>query len=146
MPRNLVIAIAALTVTLALGACTIQPAYPPQPLYQRLGGDTAIAAIVDDAVANIAADPRINQRFRHTGALHLRKNLVDLFCARTGGPCVYTGRDMSAAHDGMNIRDDEFNALVEDLALSLEKHRVPEAEKRELLAILGQMKNAVIGH
>lgn len=146
MPRNLVFVIATLAATLAVGGCTTQSTQPLPPLYQRLGGDTAITAIVDDAVANIAADPRINQRFRHTGALHLRRNLVDLFCARAGGPCVYTGRDMSAAHEGMNIRDDEFNALVEDLALSLEKHRVPEPEKRELLAILGQMKNAVIGH
>ena len=148
MPKNLAIAVAMLVSSLVVGACTTEPVKPvqDQSLYQRVGGYGMIATVVDDAIGNIAADVRINRRFTSAGALHLRKNLVDLVCARTGGPCVYAGADMSVAHEGMNIRDEEFDALVEDLIRSLDKFKVPSRERGELLAIFGQMKSAIVGH
>jgi len=105
-----------------------------------------MSAVVDDAVVNIAADPRINRRFANAEASHLRKNLLDLFCERAGGPCVYKGRDMASAHEGMFIRDDEFDALLEDIALSLDKFKVQPRDKSELLTKLAQMRGAIVGH
>ena len=140
------IACGAVLLACALGACTV----PPQPagpsLYERLGGRAAIAAVVDDAVRNMAADARINQRFAQANPNHLRGNLIDLLCQRAGGPCVYRGRNMADAHDGMQIRDDEFDALIEDVAKAMDKHRVPAVERGESLAILQQMRGAIVGH
>jgi hemoglobin len=136
-----------LAVLTALG-CTVAPTTPSttQPsLYERLGGRAAITAVVDDAIVNVSADPRINQRFANAGP-GLSKNLVELVCLRTGGPCTYTGADMATAHEGMFIRDDEFDALVEDMAKSLDKFKVPAREKGEALVILRQMRNAIVGH
>jgi len=107
-------AIALLAAALATDGCANRPAEDPS-LYKRFGGREAIEAVVDDAIANISADPRINQRFASAAIPHLKRDLVDLLCARSGGPCVYAGRDMASAHEGMNIRDDEFDALIEDL-------------------------------
>jgi len=101
---------------------------------------------VTDALANIAADRRINRRFGGVDQTSLHKNLVDLLCLRTGGPCTYTGLDMAAAHEGMKIRDDEFDALAEDMVKSFDKFKVPAREKGELVVILGTMRNAVVGH
>lgn len=153
MPRMsrmpaLVLAAAAALLVLVLAACATResgPAATPT-LYQRLGGQVAITAVVDDAVDRIAADPRINGRFGGTGIPHLKARLVELLCLRSGGPCVYTGRDMASAHEGMNIRDDEFDALVEDLAKSFATFKVPAREQGELLAMLARMKNAIVGH
>lgn len=132
-----------------LGSCTAPPpAEQPRggSLYQRLGGRPAIAILVDDAIVNIAADPRINQRFRSANAQHLTSNLVDLLCLRAGGPCVYSGRNMADAHDTMHIRDDEFDALIEDLVMSFDKFKVPAAEQREALIILDQMRSSIVWH
>jgi hemoglobin len=139
---------ATLAALLALGGCAMQQAQPaPTPtLYERLGGKAAITAAVDDAMTNIAADSRINQRFGSTDIARLKSELVDLICIRTGGPCTYSGRNMSDAHEGMHIRDDEFDALVQDLVKSLDKYKVPDREKGELLSILGQMRNSIVGH
>jgi hemoglobin len=115
-------------------------------LYQRLGGNDALNAMVVDAIGNIATDARINQRFSAIPVSRLQKNLVDLLCVRTGGPCKYSGLDMSAAHEGMNIRDDEFDALAQDFVKSLDKFKVPAREKAEVLTILNQMRNAIVGH
>lgn len=128
--------------------CTMQPAPPPrdQSLYQRLGGHEAITAVVNDAIVNVSTDARINQRFAKAGGPKLTSNLVDLICERTGGPCTYRGRNMADAHEGMNISDDEFDALVDDLAKALDKFKVPPRERSEVMAILAQMKNAIVGH
>jgi len=136
----------ALAAALALPACT-GPARAPAPsLYERVGGREAIAAVVDDAIVNLAADERINRRFGNASIPRLRRNLVDLLCVRTGGPCTYGGASMADAHEGMQIRPGEFDALVEDIARSLDKFQVPAREQGEVLAILRQMKSAVIEH
>src|SRR5204863_2681267 len=117
----------------------------PPSLYERLGGQPAITAVVDDFVGNVAADTRINRRFGNANVPRLKQNLVAQICAGTGGPCSYTGRDMKSAHAGMQITDGEFGALVEDLVKTLDKFKVPEKEKGELLAVLGPMKSDIVG-
>lgn len=114
-------------------------------LYDRLGGKDAISAVIDDFVANVAADARINTRFARTDIPHLKQMLVDQVCQATGGPCTYTGKSMPDAHKGMKITEAEFTALVEDLTRSLEKHNVPEREKTELLTALAGMKGDIVG-
>ena len=118
---------------------------PQKSLYDRLGGQPAVTAVVDDFVGNVAADNRINGFFARTDIPRLKKNLVDQICQGTGGPCTYTGRDMKTAHKGMNITDAQFNALVEDLVKTLDKFKVPEKEKGELLGVLGPMKPQIVG-
>jgi len=114
-------------------------------LYDRLGGKDAIVAVVDDFVGNVAADNRINRYFAKTDIPRLKRNLVDQICAGTGGPCTYTGRDMKTAHAGMGVTDADFDALVGDLVKSLDKFKVPDKEKGELLGILGPMRPSIVG-
>jgi hemoglobin len=113
-------------------------------LYERLGGTTAIVAVVDDFVGNVAADRRINGFFAHTDSARLKFNLVQQICAGTGGPCWYTGRDMKTAHAGLGIRSRHFNALVQDLGKTLKKFKVPAKEQAELVAILAPMKKDIV--
>ncbi len=148
MTRRLVVPGAlALTVVLGISACVGTPSQPKsQPsLYSRLGGKPAITAVVDDFVANVAADTRINERFAKANIPRLKSMLVDQLCEATGGPCTYTGKSMAEAHKGMNIREAEFDALVEDLVKSLDKLGVRPQEKSELLSALGAMKPQIVG-
>jgi len=131
-------------VALVLVSCSSQKV-AERPLYERLGGKDAISAVVDDFVANVAADTRINGRFAKTDIPHLKQMLVDQICQATGGPCTYNGRSMPDAHKGMHITEADFNALVEDLTRSLDKFKVGEREKTELLTALGGMKGQIVG-
>lgn len=142
------LALAVLGVLFAATACTTMNGgmtAGTKSLYDRLGGKPAITAVVDDFVANVAADARINRRFMGTNMPRLKSMLVEQICEATGGPCKYTGQNMTDAHRGMNIADGEFNALVEDLVKSLDKFKVPAREKNELLAALGGMKPQIVG-
>jgi len=113
-------------------------------LYERLGGLDAITAVVDSFSARCAGDDRINGKFARTDIPRLRKMLVDQVCEATGGPCTYTGRDMREAHDGMRVTAGEFDALVEDLAATLDEFDVPKAEQDELLGLLGPMRGDIV--
>lgn len=116
-----------------------------KPLFDRLGGQAAINAVVDDLTARIVADGRINQRFANTDIPHFKQALAEQLCEVSGGPCKYAGKDMRTAHAGMNIADDEFTFLVEDIKATLAKFKVPAREQNELITALGGMKKDVVG-
>ena len=118
-------------------------------LYDRLGGQPAIVAVVDDFVGNCAADKRINAFFAATAAnkdrlAKFKGNLVDQICEAAGGPCKYKGKDMKSAHAGMGISTADFNALVEDLTKSLNKFKVGKTEQNQLLGVLGPMNAQIV--
>jgi hemoglobin len=141
-----IIGVVVVASSVALAACAPPPPAPPPQasLYQRLGGQPAITAVVDDFVANVAADNRINHYFAQTNIPHLKMELVDQICQATGGPCAYTGKPMRVAHAGMHITDADFNALVQDLVKSLNKFNVPPQDQQQLLAILGPLKSDIV--
>ena len=113
-------------------------------LYDRLGGASAIAAVVDDFVARCAGDERINKKFVRTDIPRLKQMLADQVSEATGGPDTYAGRDMKETHRGMGVTAGEFDALVEDLVATLNKFDVPQAEQEELLGLLGPMRGDIV--
>jgi hemoglobin len=140
---NRVVAGIAVCVSLFASASYAQQAQQAT-LYERLGGTPAITAVVDDFVGNVAADSRINGFFARTDIPRLKQLLAEQICAGSGGPCTYTGRDMRSAHAGMGVSDADFTALVEDLVKTLNKFKVPQREKQELLSVLGPMKTDIV--
>jgi hemoglobin len=70
--------------------------------------------------------------------------LAEQICEVSGGPCKYTGRSMRAAHAGMEISDQDFAAVVEDLQKTLNKLDVPAREQNDLLTLLGGMKSDIV--
>lgn len=116
-------------------------------LYERLGGMLAIHAVMDDFMPSLTRDPALKPRFEKVPPLRMLKlkaALTEQICQATGGPCSYTGKEMKAAHAGMGITSTEFDALVRNLAASLDKLKVPAQEKSELLAALGPMKHDIV--
>jgi hemoglobin len=122
------------------------PAAPAakRSLYDRLGGKPAITAVVDAFVGRVAGDKRVNARFINTDIPQLKTLFVEFVCVATGGPCKYEGRDMRATHGGMQLVDEEFNAIVEDLTFALNKLKVPAPEQQEILGAIGPLKPQIV--
>lgn len=117
------------------------------PLYKRLGGYDAIAAVVDDFVPRLLNDSQLGRFFAGVSkdsGNRIRQLLVDQLCAATGGPCLYIGRDMKTAHAGMGITNADWDLSVKHLVTSLDKFRVPPREKSEVLAALGGLKDQIV--
>ncbi|MBI1847489.1 MAG: group 1 truncated hemoglobin [Candidatus Rokubacteria bacterium] len=111
-------------------------------------GRDAISIVVDQFVANMVADSRVNARFKGMpGAAveKLKSNLSDQICQAAGGPCSYYGRDMKTTHKGLNITEAEWNATVENLVKAMDKSRVGDREQKDLLAAVGPMKGDIVG-
>ena len=113
-------------------------------LYDRLGGLGAISAVVDSAVARIAADDRANQKFARSDLSRLKKEFTDQLCQATGGPCTYTGRSMQVTHAGMEVTGGEFDAVIEDIEATLEEFKVPKTERKELIDLLLPLRGEIV--
>jgi hemoglobin len=143
---------------------TVAKADAPKSLYDRLGGDTQITAVVDDFVTRALADPRVNWERKgvKVGGFsfsrgksvewqandynvgQLKKHLVQFIALSTGGPSFYDGKDIKAAHTSMHITNPEFDATVGDLKASLDKLQVPNKEQKELLAIIESTRPQIV--
>ncbi len=116
-------------------------------LYQRLGGYDAISAVVNEFADRLFADKKLDRFF---GALSTDSQVkfkqfnTTLVCAVTGGPCTYLGRSMTTAHEGMGVDNTNFNIVAGHLAATLDKFKVPAAEKKELLDIIGSLRSAIV--
>jgi hemoglobin len=139
--------LASIAVLSAVSAALSAQAAAKPSLYKRLGGYDAIAAVTDDFIGRLIADPRFEKFFAGASTDSkgkIRQHVVDQLCNAAGGPCLYTGRTMKQSHAGLGITEDDWNAAVKLLVASLDKFKVPEAEKGELAAILGTLKADIV--
>jgi hemoglobin len=119
-----------------------------QTLYQRLGGHDAISAVTDDFLGRITTDPQLKRFFighNQEGLSRIRLHIIDFLCVATGGPCAYTGQDMKIAHTGLGITDSDWNLTVKHLVATLDKFKVPEREKSEVLTAISGLKGDIVG-
>jgi hemoglobin len=134
-----------LLALLVLAAISVACTTREPSLYDRLGGTPGIAAVVDDFIGNVAADPVINRRFAGSDIPKLKRLLVEQICEASGGPCKYSGRSMKESHRGMAIDDAQFNAMAGDMAKTLDKFKVPAREKGEVMKLLASMRGDIVG-
>ena len=114
-------------------------------LYERLGGGDGIARIVDDVVAAHLANPLVKPRFENVEDLgKLKKLATEFFAVGSGGPEKYSGKDMRAAHQGMNISEQEYLAVMDDIMAVLGKHGIDDQTQKDVLAILYSLKGEII--
>ncbi len=116
-------------------------------LYQRLGGYDAIAAVTDDFLGRLASEKQFARFFggaSEDSMKKLRQHVVDQLCNATGGPCNYTGRDMRTSHKGLGITQSDWDVAVQHLVASLDKFKVPDAEKNEVLGAVSSLKKDIV--
>ena len=126
---------------------TIMVRAQEKSLYERVGGYNALAAVVDDFIGRLVADKQFEKFFiGHSvdSKKRIRQHILDQFCAATGGPCIYTGRDMKTTHGGLNITEADWDAAAKHLAASLDKFKVAEKEKGEILAFVTTLKKDIV--
>lgn len=132
-------------------------------LYERLGGEQGLIAIIDDFTQRVLADPRVNwerkgitsggffQRDKSVtwtpteeNVSRLKTHLVQFLSTATGGPAAYSGQDMRSVHADLQITKAEFNASVGDMQATLDKLQIPAEDQKELLAILESTRPQVV--
>lgn len=102
-------------------------------LYERLGGADNIRKIATTLFDTHAENPAIAARYVDSDRSGVIQLVFEFLCMATGGPEEYTGRDMLTVHRGMNISEQEFMAVLDDILLALQANGVGQREQEELL-------------
>jgi hemoglobin len=113
-------------------------------LFQSFGGKAGIDKVVDDLLDIWPADPRISNKLQNADVEHLRMRLKEQFAHLVGGPIEYKGKDMKTIHDGQDLRNVDFNAVVEDLQSAMDKNHIPTRAQNKLLAKLAPMQHDIV--
>jgi hemoglobin len=113
-------------------------------LYERLGGYDAISAVVNELAVRLVKDEKLGVYFKglsNDSKRRLIAHLTDFVCSATGGPCIYTGRDMKTSHEGLGITNEEWDRFVKITKEVLNKFKVPAKEQQEFLQLVSPLKS-----
>ena len=134
--------------TPALAQSDPAPAATEKSLYERLVGYNALAAVVDEFMKRLAEDKQL-ARFlvglSDDSKKRLRQHLLNQFCQATGGPCIYTGREMKTVHTGLKITESDWDIAAKALVATLDKFKVPKKEKDEVVSFVVSLKKDIVG-
>jgi hemoglobin len=133
-------------------------------LYDRLGGETGMASIVDDVVARWVADPQVNLERKgvQRGGLSFKRGesmawqangqtleqfkqgVREFLSLKSGGPTQFAFGDLKSLTDDLHFTNAEFDAAIGDLKATLDKLQIPNQEQKELLALAESTRTQIV--
>lgn len=125
-----------------LVACQTTPS--PQTLYDKLGGDVGVTAIVSGTLDYTLKDDRIAHTFENSNVPRVEKLIVEQICELADGPCTYSGQTMERSHRGLALTSLHFNALVENMQKAMTDNDIDYRTQNQLLALLAPMHRDVV--
>ena len=102
------------------------------------------ASLRPEQVMLLAFNRDAKDEIRARLSAHVKEELVLQFCELGGGPCRRSGPGMREAHDGMEIRRADFNALVEVLQDAMAAQGIPWSAQTRMLARLAPMHREIV--
>jgi len=113
-------------------------------IYDRLGGAAAVDAAVDIFYRKVLADERISNFFDDVDMDRQRAKQKAFLTFAFGGPNAYSGQDMRSAHAKMNLTEQHFDAVMENLGATLTELGVPAELIGEAAAIALSVKGDIV--
>ena len=116
-------------------------------LYERLGGYDAIAAVAGAFLPRVVADDKLRRFWDHRGADGIAREaqlLIDFLAEASGGPLLYTGRDMVLTHKGMNIDNEDYDRLIGHLSDTFDGFGVGDPEKGDVLGFIESLRGEIV--
>lgn len=137
-----------ITVFLATGAALFhtnpQAQTTDASLFNALGAQPGLTALMHTFVEQLAVDERTRIYFSNADKVRLKEQLFDQLCMLSGGPCVYRGAKMRGVHRGLEIGRSDFNALVEVLQDCMDAQGIGFRTQNQLLALLAPMHREIV--
>lgn len=113
-------------------------------IYEAIGGDPALAAVVDDFYARVLADPALSGFFAGTNMTKLKGRQVEFFAAALGGPEPYQGVSMRDAHRGRGIYQEHFDLVAGHLIDALSGAGVPEGTIGQIVGAIAPLASQIV--
>jgi hemoglobin len=113
-------------------------------LYHKLGGWKSIDAAVDLFYVKVLADKRVNHFFEDINMSKQHRKQKEFLSAALGGPLPWTGKDMRKAHAGLELTEEHFNAVAENLIATLKELKVSQELIDQVIAVVATTKDDVL--
>src|SRR3954468_5171216 len=95
-------------------------------IYEQIGGRGAVAAAVDLFYCGATADPVLAPYFEGLDMRRQKAHMRAFLAVALGGPDIYRGRDMAAAHAGLALTHEAFTRVGGHLVATLVGLDVPD--------------------
>ncbi len=115
-------------------------------IYDRVGGYDGFHRVAEDILKLHHQNPLLEPRYGQAKKSdeELARLVTELLCSVTGGSESYTGMNMLEAHKGMNVHEDEFLAVLDDILIALEKNGVNQQDRDAILGLNYGLKPEII--
>lgn len=129
----------------------VQQATSARPLWDKLGGEKVVRAVVKDFVDAGLKDPKADLsrggKYKWEGKERerLEQAMVEVLSDYTNGPLRYTGPGPEVVLAGTKLTDEEFRVMGGHLAAALKAAKVGDKDATEVIERLGQLKPFVVG-
>lgn len=114
-------------------------------LYEKVGGEEAIDAVVTEFYQRVFADPELSPFFEGIDAERLRCMQREYFARALDGPSEYTGRSLREAHAGLGIRPRHLTRFVDHLMAVLEQQGLDEKDRYEVCTRINLLAEEITG-
>lgn len=115
-------------------------------IYDAIGGQDALVAVVDDFYDRVLADPDLAPYFAGTRLPALKGKQVEFFAGALGGPRVYQGQSMRQVHAGRGITQAAFDKVAYHLTSSLVAAGVPGDLVSQIIGAIAPLADDIVAH
>ncbi len=115
------------------------------PLYDQVGGQDGIDAMVDQFYEGVLTDPELRPFFESADRAKLLAMQKAFFAAALGGPVAYSGTSLHDAHAGRGIEPRHLSAFTEHLMATLHERGVPPDAADEIVSRIAQHADDIVG-
>ncbi|RAY10860.1 group 1 truncated hemoglobin [Actinomadura craniellae] len=115
-----------------------------QSIYEAIGGEDALVAVVDDFYVRVLADPELQGFFGGTNMARLKGRQVEFFAVALGGPHEYTGKPMQEAHQGLGITQHHFALVAGHLTDTLTAAGVPGPTVETIIGAVAPLADEIV--
>ena len=113
-------------------------------IYDAIGGEQALTAVVDDFYNRVIDDPALAGFFMGTNMTRLKGRQVEFFAAALGGPDIYTGASMRQAHQGRGIAQEHFDLVAGHLVAALSGAGVPQPLIGQIVGVVAPLSADIV--
>ena len=108
-------------------------------IYDAIGGEPALVAVVDDFYERVLGDAELSGFFAGANMSKLKGRQVEFFSVALGGPHTYSGATMRQVHQGRGIAQKHFDLVAGHLVAALGAAGVPEKIISQIIGVVAPL-------
>jgi truncated hemoglobin YjbI/uncharacterized protein YoxC len=116
----------------------------PATLFERIGGQVAVSALVEMLYQRVLADPELAPFFKGVKLDFLKLRQKEFLAQALGGPAKYVGRSMREAHEHLPIEQRHFDLVARHLQDSLIALGTPPPLVSEVMSLVASLAPEIV--